>query len=328
MTISQGDAQLFIGIHLTDTLLRGAVVNQAGETLREVRVDPDLQDSQRLFEQTGALVRDLRSERGVSGRFTGIGLCVPGLVNHSTRRIEVVTKLPRLAEMDVVAEIERESGLPVVLDNDANAAAYAELLLGAARDRRDVFFVMLGSSVGSGIIIDGRVYRGATGFAGEFGHITIDPEGIECACGNIGCLETFASTPNIVRRTRERLYRDRTSSLSKLAVPRDREFTAEDIAHAAQEGDEMAQLMMERTGMFLGIGLAAVINMLNVDTIVLAGGVMEAGDFILKATTNEARRRAFPPSFKSCQIVIAQLGPSASVTGAALLARDQRNSKH
>jgi glucokinase len=126
-----------------------------------------------------------------------------------------------------------------------------------------------------------------------------------------------------VRRTRERLYRDRTSSLSRLAIPRDREFTAEDIARAAREGDEMAQVMMERTGMFLGIAIAAVINLLNVEMVVMGGGVMEAGDLILKPTTKETRRRAFPPSFNSCEIVIARLGPSAGMIGAALLARDQ-----
>jgi glucokinase len=213
--------------------------------------------------------------------------------------------------------------LPVILDNDANAAAYGELHVGAARGRREVFFITLGQGIGAGLIINGHIYRGAAGFAGEFGHMTIDPEGIECACGNIGCLETIASGPNIVRRTRERLYRDRTSSLSRLAIPRDREFTAEDIAHAASEGDEMAQLMMERTGMFLGIALAAVINLLNVEMVVMGGGVMYAGDLILKPTIKETRRRAFPPSFNSCEIVIAKLGPTAGMIGAALMARDQ-----
>jgi glucokinase len=173
------------------------------------------------------------------------------------------------------------------------------------------------------LVINGHIYRGAAGFAGEFGHMTIDPEGIECACGNIGCLETIVSGPNIVRRTRERLYRDRTSSLSRLAIPRDREFTAEDIAHAARDGDEMAQVMMERTGMFLGIALAAVINLLNVEMVVMGGGVMEAGDLILKPTIKETRRRAFPPSFDSCEMVIAKLGATAGMIGAGLMARDQ-----
>ncbi|MGH9759459.1 MAG: ROK family protein, partial [Blastocatellia bacterium] len=202
------------------------------------------------------------------------------------------------------------------------AAAFGELQAGAARGRSDVFYVSLGIGIGAGIIINGLIYRGAIGFAGEFGHITIDPEGIECGCGNVGCLETICSGPNIVRRTKERLYRDRTSSLSRLAIPRDRELTAEDIAHAARQGDEMSQVMMERTGMFLGIALAAVINLLNVEMIVLGGGVMEAGDLILKPATKEAKRRAFPPSFNSCEIVVAKLEPCAGLIGAALLARD------
>src|SRR4029079_556195 len=142
----------------------------------------------------------------------------------------------------------------------------------------EVFFVRLGNGIGAGLIINRQIYRGAAGVAGEFGHKTLAPADVECARGNIGCLETIASGPNIVRRTRERLYRDRTSSLSLLAIPRDRELTAEDIARAAQSGDEMSQLMMERTGMFLGIALAAVVNLLNIEMIVMGGGVMEAGD--------------------------------------------------
>jgi glucokinase len=268
-------------------------------------------------------INSLRGDPRAGSRAAGVGVGIPGLVNRKTNRIEIMPNLPEIADLDITDELTRAAGLPVILDNDANAAAYAELQVGAARGRREVFFVTLGTGIGAGLIINGQIYRGAAGFAGEFGHMTIDPEGIECACGNIGCLETIASGPNIVRRTRERLYRDRTSSLSRLAIPRDREFTAEDIARAAREGDEMAQVMMERTGMFLGIAIAAVINLLNVEMVVMGGGVMEAGDLILKPTTKETRRRAFPPSFNSCEIVIAKLGPSAGMIGAALLARDQ-----
>src|SRR5262245_44831397 len=114
--------------------------------------------------------------------------------------------------MDITAELSRATELPVILDNDANAAAYGELQVGVARGRREVFFVTLGAGIGAGLIINGQIYRGAAGFAGEFGHMTIDPEGIECACGNIGCLETIVSGPNIVRRNRDRLYRDRPPS--------------------------------------------------------------------------------------------------------------------
>ena len=322
MTKSKESESVFIGIDLGGTTLKGALVSGVGEILQGIRIETERESSDRLFEQIVGAVRTLRDDRISGDRVGGVGIGIPGLVNRKTNRIEVMTNLPALAEVDLIGELERETALPVALDNDANSAAYGELQAGAARGHREVFFVTLGTGIGSGLIMNGQIYRGAAGFAGEFGHMTIDPEGIECACGNIGCLETIASGPNIVRRTRERLYRDRTSSLSRLAIPRDRELTAEDIARAARDGDEMAQVMMERTGMFLGIAIAAVINLLNVEMVVMGGGVMEAGDLILKPTINETRRRAFPPSFSSCEIVIAQLGPQAGMIGAALMARD------
>jgi glucokinase len=323
MTTSKKSVEsLYIGIDLGGASVKGALVNGSGSILHETSVVAERESAERLFDQMLEVARGLIEHKDVRGNAVGIGIGVPGLVNSKTNRLEILPSLPALASIDIISEMSSRLDLPVVMDNDANAAAYAELQAGAARSRNHVFYVQLGVGIGAGIIIDGRIYRGATGFAGEFGHITIDPEGIECACGNIGCLETICSGPNIVRRTRERLYRDRTSSLSRLAIPRNRELSAEDIARAAREGDEMAQVMMERTGMFLGIALAAVINLLNVEMIVTGGGVMEAGDLILKPTVKEARRRAFPHSFNSCEITIAKLGMSAGLMGAALLARD------
>jgi glucokinase len=322
MASEKSNESVYIALDLGGAARRGAIVSAAGAVIHETHTVAEHRGSEQLLEQMVELVRHLRAHPEASDRVAALGVGVPGLVNSKTNRIEILPNLPELTQVDVAAELAAQTGLPVVLNNDVNAAAYAELQVGAAKSRKNVFYASLGIGIGAGIIIDGQIYRGATGFAGEFGHMTIDPEGIECACGNIGCLETICSGPNIVRRTRERLYRDRTSSLSRLAIPRDRELAAEDIARAAREGDEMAQVMMERTGMFLGIALAAVINLLNVEMIVLGGGVMEAGELILKPTVKETRRRAFPPSFNSCEIVIAKLGTSAGLTGAALLARD------
>jgi glucokinase len=323
MTTSKKSAEsVYIGIDLGGAALKGALVSASGNILHEKDAAAETQNPDQVFEQMVEMAKYLAGHKEAGGRAAAIGIGVPGLVNSKTNRIEILPSLPELTRVDVISEMSAQTGLPVVLDNDANAAAYGELQVGAARGRKHVFYVQLGAGIGAGIIIDGTIYRGATGFPGEFGHITIDPEGIECACGNIGCLETICAGPNIVRRTRERLYRDRTSSLSRLAIPRNRELTAEDIARAAREGDEMAQVMMERTGMFLGIALAAVINLLNIEMIVMGGGVMEAGDLILKPTVKEARRRAFPHSFNSCEIVIAKLGTSTGLMGAALLARD------
>jgi glucokinase len=174
--------------------------------------------------------------------------------------------------------------------------------------------------VGGAIILDGRLWRGDSGFAGEFGHITIQPDGAECSCGNRGCLETVASAPNIVRRTQDRLRRDGTSSLSRLGLKRD--FEAADVAHAASEGDDFAAMMLERTGRHIGQGLAAVINLLNIERIVLGGVIMEAGDLLLEPVIRETKRRAFRPCFESTQIVAASLARDAVTVGSAMLARD------
>jgi len=170
------------------------------------------------------------------------------------------------------------------------------------------------------IILDGKLWTGASGFAGEVGHITIDAEGLECVCGNTGCLETVASAPSIVRRARERLNRDSTSSLSRLGL--NKNFTADDVAHAANEGDDFALMMIERTGKYIGTGVATVINLLNIERIVLGGGVMDAGALILNPIIQEVKRRAFLRCFEVTEIVAAKLGPDAAPIGAALLARD------
>ena len=129
------------------------------------------------------------------------------------------------------AEFMKASGARVEIENDANAAAYGEYKVGG-RGSRDMFYITIGEGIGGAIILDGKLWTGASGFAGEFGHITIDAEGIECECGNTGCLETLASAPSIVRRANDRLYRDGTSSLSKLAI--NKNFTADDVAHEAK----------------------------------------------------------------------------------------------
>jgi glucokinase len=208
----------------------------------------------------------------------------------------------------------------VEIENDANAAAYGEFKVGAGRGSRNLFYMMIGNGIGGAIVLDGKLWTGASGFAGEVGHITIDTEGLECVCGNTGCLETLASAPSIVRRARERLNRDNTSSLSRLAL--NKNFNAEDVAHEAREGDDFAAMMIERTGKYIGTGVASVINLLNIERIVLGGGVMDAGPLILNPIIQEVKRRAFQPCFDATSIVISELGLDAAPIGVALLARD------
>lgn len=303
-----------IGIDLSGPSLRAAIVDDDGEIgeAREVPIEAD-----RLVTQVAQVVSELRS---LNHNVNSVGIAVPGLVNRQADRVVSSRDLPSIVREDLHSELVKATSARVELENDANAAAYGEFKVGAGRGSRDMFFITIGEGIGGAIILDGRLWTGTSGFAGEVGHITIDTEGIECECGNTGCLETLASAPNIVRRANERLYRDGTSSLSKLAV--NKNFSAADLAHEAKNGDDFSLMMIERTGKYIGTGVASVLNLLNIERIVLGGGVMEAGELILNPIIQEAKRRAFQPCFEGTQILAATLGVDAVSIGAALLARD------
>jgi glucokinase len=304
----------FIGIDLSGPSARAALVSDEGKIgeRREAPIDTDDPVS-----QVARLVSELRN---IDPGAAAVGIAIPGLVNRQTDRVISSRDLPSIVREDLHSELIKASGVRVEIENDANAAAYGEYKVGAGRGSRDMFYITIGEGIGGALILEGRLWTGASGFAGEVGHITIDTEGVECECGNTGCLETVASAPNIVRRANERLYRDNTSSLSKLAVNKD--FTAADVAHEANNGDDFSLMMIERTGKYIGTGVASILNLLNIERIVLGGGVMDAGELILNPIIQEAKHRAFQPNFEGTQILAGTLGDDAVLIGAAMLARD------
>ena len=305
--------KLFAGIDVSRTSMRAAVVAPDNTVVskREATYQPDS-----FPNDLAALVSSLRE----SGEIERVGLAIPGLVNREMDRVLVSTGLPSFARADLHDDLMKATGAQLELENDANAAAYAEYKLGAARDVQDFFYIHIGDSVGGAFILDGKLWTGASGCAGEVGHTTINSEGNQCECGNIGCLETVASGPNIVRRARERLNRDSTSSLSRLATTDD--FTAEDLAREATNGDDFSIMMIQRTGRYIGTAVAGIINLLSPARIVLGGAVVEAGDLILNSIFKEAKKRSFQQCFETTKIVSAALGVDGIAVGAALLARD------
>ncbi len=304
----------FIGIELCGGKLRAATLDNDG-IIRERTEEP--LERENLVPQLARIVKQLQQGGANIG---AVGIAIPGLVNRQTDRVIASSYLPGPVRENLHTEAMKATGLRVELENDANAAAYGEYKIGAGRGSKDLFYITIGEGIGGAIILDGKLWIGASGLAGEVGHITIDTEGAECICGNTGCLETVASAPNIVRRANERLNRDSTSSLSKLAMNKD--FSAADMAHEAKEGDDFSLMMIERTGKYIGTGVASIINLLNIERIVLGGGVMEAGELILNPVIQEAKRRAFQPCFEATQIVLAALGEDAATIGVAMLARD------
>ena len=302
-----------VGVEIAGTILRAVTVSFDGAVgaQREAAYEPD-----NLVPQIAKLVSGLRE----LGPIKSVAVAIPGLVNRETDRVLIADGLPSAVHEDFHSELMKATGLRCELENDANAAAYGEYKNGAGRDARDIFYIGIGDSIGGALLLDGKLWIGASGCAGEIGHITINAEGIACVCGNTGCLETVASAPNIVRRARERLDRDSTSSLSSLAA--NETFTASDLAHEATHGDDFSIMMIERTGKFIGTAVASIINLLSIERIILGGGVMEAGDLILNPIIEEAGKRSFQPCFESTKIVAAELGANAVAIGAALLARD------
>ncbi len=305
----------FAGVEIAGTTMRAVTVSFDGAVVarREIACQPE-----DLVPQIAHIVSGLRE----LGPIKSVGVGIPGLVNRETDRVLISTGLPSTVHGDFHSELMKATGLRCELENDANAAAYGEFIAGAGRDARDIFYIGIGDSIGGAIMLDGKLWTGASGCAGEVGHITINTEGIECVCGNTGCLETVASAPNIMRRARERLGRDSTSSLSSLAA--NETFTAADLAHEATNGDDFSIMMIERTGKFIGTAVASIINLLSIERIILGGGVMEAGDLILNPIIEEAGKRSFQPCFESTKIVAAELGADGVAIGAALLARDAR----
>jgi glucokinase len=314
MTSSPTSEPRFIGIDLSGPVLRAAIVTNDGqiEERRELKIEAD-----RIVNQVAQVVSDLRD---ANSNIEAVGIAVPGLVNRQTDRVIASRDLPLTVREDLHSEFIKATGVRVEIENDANAAAYGEYKVGAGRGSRDMFYITIGEGIGGALILEGKLWTGASGFAGEFGHITIDTEGMECECGNTGCLETLASAPSIVRRANDRLYRDGTSSLSKLAI--NKNFTADDIAHEAKNGDDFSMMMIERTGKYIGTGVASVLNLLNIERVVLGGGVMDAGELILNPIIQEARRRAFQPCFEATKILAATLNDDAASIGVAMLARD------
>ncbi len=296
-------AKIRVGVEICTSALRAVSINHDGK-LAEKRTIPSDGTGQTLPQLIG-LIGELRKDLG---DFERIGIAVPGLIDATSGRVEFSAQFPEHSNVDLVREVREASGISASIENDANAAAYAEFILGAGRGSSNIFYVTLGEGVGGAFIFGGEMWRGASGFAGEFGYVPINSEGMR--------LEEVASTDNIIRRTRSRFHQDSTSSLNKLA---EEEITLPAIIAAAQKDDDFAQMMLERTGVYVGTAIATVINLLNLERIVVGGEIMEAKHLVLDAIIERARELSFAPSFNAATIVEGELGPYAAAAGAALL---------
>ncbi|MGB7208795.1 MAG: ROK family protein [Pyrinomonadaceae bacterium] len=302
----QSQMRKFVGVEASTAVLNAVCIDDAGAVLDTRTTAFDR--TQGTIEQLARFIKDLRAG---FGDFEAVGVAVPGLINRETKRVAFSAHFPEHSEIDLLNGIQDTSGVRTKIENDANAAAYGEFKLGAGRGSDNIFYATLGSGVGGAFIFDGKIWSGKAGFAGEFGYVAINSEGMR--------LEDVASSANIVRRARSRMQQDSTSSLSSLD---ESSIGIGDLIAAAKSEDDFAQMMLERTGEYVGTAIASVINLLNIETIVVGGEIMEAGHLLLDSVLSRAKELSFRPSFESTRIVSGKLGTNAAAIGVALIANE------
>lgn len=304
MEHTSGPASKLVGIEVGRSRVTTVALNPDGEVLGSSVSEP-LPDE----EPTARIGRAVTEAHEKYGENVRLGIAVPGLLKSGTGEIVFSTLIPEHEEVDLVSELRHYTDVEVSFENDANAAAWAEMVKGAGRGSRDIFYVTLGEGVGGALILGNELWRGASGFAGEFGYVAVNSEGTK--------LEEVASSENIIRRTKTWFHQDPTSSLNTVGEDN---ITISDVVRAAEADDDFAQLMLQRTGMYVGAALAGVINLLNIEKVVVGGDIMEGKHMVLNGIVQRARELSFAPSFDSVEIVEGELGADAGAIGAALLA--------
>ena len=252
----------------------------------------------------------------------GVGVGAPGPLD-TKRGIVLLTPNLGWVNLPLRQIIHDRLGLPAALDNDANCAVLGEWWVGAARGARHAIGITIGTGIGGGLILDGKLYHGASDVAGEIGHTTIDTEGRRCKCGNYGCLEAYASGPNIALRAVEEIEAGAVSRLPSLVGGDLSKVTAQTVYQAAQDGDDLALEVVNDTARFLGVGIGNLLNVFNPEAVVVCGGVTLAGDHLFVPLRREVARRAFKPAVTACRIVPGELAGTAGVYGAAKAFLDQ-----
>jgi glucokinase len=312
-----------IGIDLGATKTEAALVDAEGDIADRQRTPTEAaKGPDHVVEIVVSLVKT-HFLRGSERPVCAIGLGVAGQVDSESG---VVRRAPNLDWRDfpIRERLEAALKLPVAVLNDVQAITYGECRRGVGHGTRDLVCLFAGTGVGGGVVVGGELVRGASGNAGEFGHMTIERNGVQCSCGNRGCLETFVGGWAIARRARERVTADpmRGAALQRLANGDVAKITAALVGDAASQGDALAREIVEETGTALGIGLAAIANALNPELLILGGGIVEGLPDLVEIAEQELRRRALAAALKPLRIVRSQLGADAGVIGAALFARE------
>ncbi|VEI13543.1 ROK family glucokinase [Trueperella bialowiezensis] len=308
-----------IGVDIGGTKIAAGLVDNNGNIVHMLRRPSPARDTTSVIATVLSLVAELQQ----TGEATAIGVGAAGFVNSTRDRVIFA---PNLAWRDepLGDQLARETGLPTIIENDANAAAWGEFRFGAAKEYSSAAVITIGTGIGGGIILGGELLRGATGFAGEIGHLNMVAGGVPCGCGQRGCWEVYSSGGALLRAAREnaRTDRERSAMLLDLAGGDPENITGLMVTEAAQAGCAGALDAFQEIGNWLGQGMADLGALLDPEVFVLAGGVSEAGSVLLTPATDAYRERLTASQYRQiAPVVLAELGNDAGIIGAADLAR-------
>lgn len=316
-------AGLIGAIDIGATSIDVALTTLGGELVAHRGEPADVRDGPRpVIDRVKALLADLLEERVASAQdVLAIGVGVPGPVEQTSGRLTAPPIMPGWDRFPIRESFAGEYAAPVFVDNDVNIMALGEHWGGVAKGVDDMIFVKVGTGIGSGIIVGGRLHRGAQGCAGDFGHICVHPEGPLCLCGNTGCLEAMAAAPAIVLEA-EKCAREGESP-SLLAVLQEKgELSMTDVGEAAKRGDYCALTVIRKSGRLIGQTLAAAVNVLNPSMIVIGGGVSRLGHTLLAEVRSAVYQRSLPLATRNLPIVMSELDDVAGVVGASVMAAE------
>ncbi len=315
---------LYIGCDVGGTNIRSAVVDEQGRILGDARLRALMEKgADFVLGQIADSFREALSRaRAKRDDIKAVGIAMAGQ-HDSKAGVCIFSPNFDWENVPVISTLQKEFPLPMFLGNDVNLATLGEWKFGAGREYKWVVMITLGTGIGGGAVLDGKLMLGATEMFAEVGHMTILPDGPRCGCGNHGCWEALAARDAIVRRAVRKLQEGRKSTLSEVVNYNWRELTPEIIAKEANKGDEVARETIEETGYWVGIGVANLINIFNPEVFIIGGRIALAGELLLGAIERTVKARGLSASWQPCKIVPAALGDDAGVLGAVAFAMER-----
>ena len=314
-----------LGVDLGGNNLRWGLVSKKGKIIKR-----DSIKSKKFRTNKKAIDHILNTIKSAVNKYKkegytikGVGVGIPGLIIKEKGYVNKSPNFKELNGVNMKKLLEEKLSLKVLIENDVNAWAWGEHAYGVAKRYKNFMTLTLGTGVGGGIVIDGNLIDGQDGTAGEVGHITIHPDGIKCKCGNHGCLEKYASATGIIDNLKLHLGEEDAIRMIKNAKKNINKITAYDVYKEAKRGNKLAIDLFKNVGISLGIAIAALVNLLNLDAIIVGGGVSEAWDIFIRDLKKEMRKRAFLIPAKRCKIIRTKLGDNGGILGMARMIFDE-----